>query len=69
LGITSVGAASGSVAAISVGDVVAGSAGTSDSTGAGIVFVGGTIQAESNVTIKDRNKKLRFILSPYFVMF
>jgi hypothetical protein len=43
--------------------------GTDVSSGAGTVFVGGTIQAKSNVIVKDRNKKARFIHSPYFVNF
>jgi hypothetical protein len=49
-----------------VAAAVAGTAGASDSTGAGGVLVGGTLQAESQLNIKDKTNKIRFMLSPYF---
>jgi hypothetical protein len=59
----------GSVATTSVEETVAGSVGTSVSTGAGWGFVGGAMQAERDITIKVKAKTSRFIYSPYFVMF
>jgi hypothetical protein len=66
LGTESVGTGAGSVLEVSCGDAT-GSAGTSVSIGAGMGVVVGATQADSNVMVKDRIKRVRFIDSPDYL--